>query len=258
MSSIAGPDPPVTVFIKSWNRPSYLWACLDSFYRHTRHGARFVLIDNCSDDPQVRQIVEGFQHRGMLSAVHFMDVNELTNQDAIYDIYKDSIGPYLVLVDGDVAVEPSDPCWLEQMVRIADERPRLAMLGSYVCKDDFVDMDLAVQRFPGVKKKRLRFLIKAESQERRLPDTDEEIIRPFNPPGRFTLLRTDAIRELGLRSGGFRFYTAAVNAGWDAGIAVRVRHRHLSLLNLFDYPEYDDLQRNAYFGAPTPRTPRPG
>jgi hypothetical protein len=35
-------------------------------------------------------------------------------------------------------------------------------------------------------------------------------------------------------------------AGYHTGIANGVRHRHLSLLNLFDYPDYDVKQVRRY------------
>ena len=56
---------PIAVIILSWNRPLYLWAALDSLYRHTRQPARFILVDNNSDDPGVRDVVTGFTRRGI-------------------------------------------------------------------------------------------------------------------------------------------------------------------------------------------------
>jgi hypothetical protein len=35
-----------------------------------------------------------------------------------------------------------------------------------------------------------------------------------------------------------------------AGIASRVRHRHLSLLHIFDEPAYDTAARDAFFFGP--------
>jgi hypothetical protein len=60
---------PITVFIHSYNRPLYLWASLDSLYRGTRHPHRFVFLDMASDDRLVRQVVAGFERRGMFSGV---------------------------------------------------------------------------------------------------------------------------------------------------------------------------------------------
>jgi GT2 family glycosyltransferase len=246
----------IHVFVKTWNRPLHLWACLDSFYRLTRHPCRFVVIDNASTDPQTHDVIRGFERRDMFTAVHLMDRNARTNQDAVYAQYRAAVGDYVVLVDGDVVVEDVTPCWLGRMVDVADRHPRLAMLGSYLDTSDFVDLARARRLAPQLSDEALTFLVKADSPERRLPPPEAEIIRPFNPPGRFVLLRTAAVDALGLRSGGVRFWQAALAAGWDVGIATAVRHRHLSLCNLFDYPDYDVGERNRYF-APGPDAPDP-
>jgi len=243
----------VTIFIKSWNRPTYLWVCLDSFYRNTRFPARFILIDNGSTDSQVAEVVESFTRRNMFHAVHYLKENRLDGQDEHYEHYKESINQYLVLVDGDVSVDSSEPlCWLERMVTLADSNPKLAMLGSYIDRQDFVPISEAERLYPDVDKEKQAFLVKSNSPERELPDTTEDIIRPFNPPGRFTLLRKSVIEEVGLRSGGMRFFNAAQEAGWDAAIASEVRHRHLSLLNVYDYPDYDYKQRRAFYKQSLP------
>jgi hypothetical protein len=74
------------------------------------------------------------------------------------------------------------------------------------------------------------------------------VIDPFNPPGRLLLFRTSA---LGQRRPGSdsMLYRQIHELGSRAGIATRVRHRHLSLLNLFDYPSYSLGERNEFFGA---------
>jgi len=245
----------VTVFIKSWNRPIYLWICLDSFYRNTRFPARFILIDNASTDSQVSDVVESFTRRNMFHAVHYLTDNRLDGQDEIYEHYKKSIRQYVVLVDGDVAVDPSEPlCWLERMVTLADSNPALAMLGSYIDKRDFVSLRDAERLYPDLDDTQRAFLVKSNSLEREIPDTTEDIIRPFNPPGRLALLRKSVIEEIGLRSGGRRFFDAAREAGWDAGIASEIRHRHLSLLNVYDYPDYNHKQRDAFYYKQPPST----
>ena len=45
----------VYVFIRTWNRPLHLWACLDSVYRSTKYPCRFILLDNHSTDPMVKR-----------------------------------------------------------------------------------------------------------------------------------------------------------------------------------------------------------
>jgi hypothetical protein len=48
-----------------------------------------------------------------------------------------------------------------------------------------------------------------------------------------------------LEVGNRRLCEAVRDVGYRVGIATRARHRHLSLLNFFDYPDYDfaDVRR---------------
>ena len=91
-------------------------------------------------------------------------------------------------------------------------------------------------------------LIKAKSSERSLPPVppDEEVIDPFNPPGRLIMARKSALSKLVFATDG-EIYRHAKNSGIRVGISTTVRHRHLSLLNAYDYPDYDTKARNDFF-----------
>ncbi len=237
---------PVYVFIRSWNRPLYLWACLDSLYRATDYPCRFILIDNNSTDPLVAQVVAGFQRRKFFHAVHFIDRNHAANQNMAFIKYRKNMGKYFVLLDGDITVEQTEPCWLTRLINIAEKHSDLAVLGSYIDKSDFIDRQWARLSAPDIAGKHLDQLIKANSPERQIPSAKSEIITPFNPPGRLLLLRTEAINQIGFRIGNVELCRAARNAGYRVGIATSVRHRHLSLLNFYDYPDYDFEQLRDY------------
>lgn len=71
-------DSGLHVLVFTWNRPLYLWVCLDSLYRYAKHPARFVLVDNGSTDPHVPQVVEGFVRRGMFTYVELAKDNSPT------------------------------------------------------------------------------------------------------------------------------------------------------------------------------------
>ena len=236
----------VYVFIRTWNRPLYLWACLDSLYRCTKYPCRFILLDNHSTDPLVKQVVEGFQRRGLLHAVHFMDRNHAANQNLAFVRYRSDMGKYLVVLDGDIVLEPGEPCWLERLIQTAERHPDLAALGSAIDPRDFIDRERARRLAPHLTDQELDQLIKAHSPERNIPASDAEIITPFTPPGRLLLLRTEALDRIGLKIGNQALCQAARDAGYRVGIAPAVRHRHLSLLNFFDYPEYDFAQLRDY------------
>src|SRR5688572_17758289 len=109
---------PVLVF--AWNRPLYLWACLDSLYRFTRHPARFIMIDNGSTDPMVRPVIEGFVRREMFDEVEWGRDNSITRLFDAIRRYRPSFGEYFVYVEGDTTVVETSPCWLERMRALMD------------------------------------------------------------------------------------------------------------------------------------------
>lgn len=108
----------ITVMILSWNRPLYLWTCLDSLYRYTRRPARFIIVDNNSDDAMVRPIIEGFERRGMFHEVEWADTNSPTRIIEMFHKHRSISGEYFAYIESDVAVFDTDPCWLTRMCRL--------------------------------------------------------------------------------------------------------------------------------------------
>jgi hypothetical protein len=129
---------PIPIFIISYQRPLYLWACLDSLYRHTKFPCRFILADNASPDPQIRGVLNGFQRRSMFHALHLCDSNDPARVPWMIETHRDLLGDYFCIVESDVYVAPSEPCWLARYVRHMEENPRLGMLGSLLDANDFV------------------------------------------------------------------------------------------------------------------------
>lgn len=237
----------VYALIRVWNRPLHLWACLDSLYRATRHPCRFVAVDNASDDPLTSQVLQGFERRGMFHRLHRMQRNHAENQVEVWNEHRSQMGPFVILLDADVAVEPIQPCWLARLVELAERNPSYGLLGCLVDKSDFVDPEWARSQAPELDAQMLSQLIKQRSPERRQPERPlQEIIRPYPPAGRLLLARTEMLDTIGLRIGNRALCRAAEEAGWKVGIATSVRHRHLSLLNFFDYPDYDFDRLAAY------------
>jgi hypothetical protein len=243
---------PLTVIILSRNRPLYLWTCLDSLYRYTRHPARFVLVDNNSDDPQVRKVVAGFERRGMFDAVQWHETNSPKRVAQAIAQNLGSPRDCMVVVESDVAVFDTEPCWLSRMCALMDEHPRIGILGSYVDVRDFIDPERARRLAPELDRYTLDGLIKAHSPERHLTPVppDDVLIEPFNPPGRLIMFRKSILDAIPFGTDG-HVYGVAKAAGIGAVITTRVMHRHLSLLNLFDYPEYNVSARDAFVDANT-------
>jgi hypothetical protein len=237
------------VFILSWERPLYLWACLDSLYTTTQVPCRFVLMDNASQDPLVDRVIRSFEARDMFHKVHRRTDNNPHALAEALDAHKAEVGEYFGFVESDVMVLRSQSCWLEVFQQLTSADPSIAMLGSLIDKTDFIDPAWAAQRFPEFSAEQLDFLIKTKSPERKLQDSyDEPIIEPFNPPGRLMFLKTELIKRVGMLRDRL-MYEEAKRLGYKAGIATAVRHRHLSFQNLFDYPETDVGNRNAFFKA---------
>jgi hypothetical protein len=247
---------PITVIILSRNRPLYLWTCLDSLYRYTRHPARFIFVDNQSEDPGVRKVVAGFERRGLFAEVQWHETNSPKRVAEAIARNRHSDGEYLVVIESDVAVFDTDPCWLSRMKSIMNTYPKIGILGSYIDSRDFVEPVKARQIASDLDQYTLDGLIKAHSPERSLPHTppDRDFIEPFNPPGRLAMIRKDIIDAIPFATDG-GVYASAKAANIGAFIATQVRHRHLSLLNFYDYPDYDVRARDEFFrnndvGAP--------
>ena len=248
---------PIPVFITSRNRGLYLWACLDSLFKYTRHPALFIIGDNASDEPLVRQVIEGFQRRGFLHRVFLREKNEPDLMEFLLRENRDLLGSCFASIESNVMVLPQEPCWLTRLAAIMEQNPKLAMLGSFLDKSDFIELDRARQLLPGATPEQLAFLTKAQSPERTLEPTGEDWISlpapqwPHNPPGRLLIRRVEPVENLfqfnvrHLNDG--TWHQELVKAGYQTGVAMNVPHRHLSLANAFDYPAYDQRARDWFF-----------
>lgn len=250
---------PITILVAARNRPIYLWACLDSFYRNTSYPHRFILLDMASDDPGVAPVIEGFRRRGMIEHVLTAPRNDPAFLTDVVIRHLDAWSPLFAYVEADVMVAEASPCWLEQMASLMHDHPNLAMLGSAIDKRDFIEPAQARALCDGIDPSRIDSLIKASSLERQ-QDVNQAagaaLFRPHNPAGRLMLLRTEAIRAVGPATDG-TLDAKLRAAGYDTAIAACVQHRHLSLVQLYDYPEYDIAGRDAYMRDLDAVTPLP-
>ncbi|HLW74169.1 MAG TPA: glycosyltransferase [Gammaproteobacteria bacterium] len=234
------------VFILSWERPLYLWACLDSLRYTTKTPCRFVLLDNASSDPLVGKIIDSFEARDLFYKVHRRKDNSPHALTEAMDQYQSELGEHFGFIESDVMILPSAPSWLEEFQALVTD-PQIGMLGSLIDKIDFIDPQWAAHRFPKLSSKQLEFLTKTNSTERSLADRYEErMVDVINPPGRLQFFKTEAVLRTGMLPD-YRQYLAMKELGYRCAIATRVRHRHLSLANGFDYPEYDQETRDAFF-----------
>jgi hypothetical protein len=242
---------PITVFVHSYNRPLYLWASLDSLYRGTRHPHRFVFIDMDSDDPLVRRVVAGFERRGMFSEVVWSPRGDV---DSFWELLwprLGAVGPFFAYCQTDTLVEITDTCWLTTLAALMQANPRLAMLGSVIDKGDFVDLDAARNLEPLAENDQLHDMIKWFSPERTQDPSAAQgpVFAPHSPAGRLLMMRTAALATVGSGTDS-DLHRKFIAVGYETGIATAVRHRHLSLLHVYDYPQYDYDRRAAYLRGP--------
>jgi hypothetical protein len=248
---------PMTIFVASYGRPLYLWQCLDALWRHTHTPARVILVNQAHPSPLVDDVIEAFQRRGLLSEVIRFSTNSFSNIEMLFRQRLPDIGSLHVYLESDVVIQERSGCWLAEMVRIMVENPEIGMLGSLIDPRDFVPADQALALTHG-DQHAANFLAKLQSPERGFLEAPEwaDPSRDFftteppcpisNPPGRLLLLRTDIMRTVGclrdsLLASAFR------RQGLRPAVTARVRHRHLSLLNIFDYADYSRCSRDAFF-----------
>lgn len=254
---------PCTVFIASWSRPIYMWVALDALWRATRSPARVVLLDNHHPDSAKDRVIAAFERRGLFTDVVRFQSNSFANIIRGYMDRLPACGRFHVFMESDAAILEGERCWLEVLGEIMESQPRIGMLGSLVDVRDFVrDGDLPgghpADAVAG------RFLMKLGSAERGFIDdptwadpdracfTTEPPCPIANPPGRLLMLDTDCMRRFGLQPDG-QLADCFRRNGMTPAVTARVRHRHLSLLNIFDYDEYSAAGRNTFFHGPQSR-----
>ena len=236
------------VLILSWERPSYLWASLDSIYRNTRSDVDFILIDNNSQDPQVARIIKGFDRRGMFSEIFWSPTNDPLVIEKTLRRISPALGRYFAFVESDVIIEQSPRCWVETMLEIMERNPKLAMLGSQIDKSDFVDPEKVSAELGQPIDGKLENILKARSPERRSYVGPGTLGSPHSPAGRLQMLRSEAVAEVGFDAD-YALYRKLKDKGYDTLITGDVVHRHLSLLNYYDYPDYDMESRDTFMST---------
>jgi hypothetical protein len=229
-------------FIISYNRPIFLWVTLDSLYRKTSKNIKFILIDNNSNDPLVKNVIEGFKRRNMFHKVYMMNTNSKENFLNVFNNHKNELGDYFFTIESDVEVITKD--WDKKMIKNFTS-DNYGILGSAVDKDDFINPDSLKE-----KSSTNNFLIKANSPERKYELNGNGIINVF-PPGRITIRKTEIIlsniNNIDKIYNDSDFTKTSKSLGYKIGIIKEIKHRHLSLLNYYDYHNYDKNNRNKFF-----------
>jgi GT2 family glycosyltransferase len=234
------------IFVLSWNRPIYLWVCLDSIYRHTKHSCKIVLADNNSSDPLVHQVIDGFEKRGLFHAVHRYSDNDPFRFKKLIKEYWDEIEKYFVLVEADIEIIPTTSCWLNTLVNHMERDETIGSIGSRVYQKDFVSIEEAKKLQPNASIHDLNQLIKSHAPMRDYKHTEEPLICPHNPPLRLLLMRKKAYQKIEFGRD-TEIHQRLIQQGYQSLISTEVVHRHLSLLNIYDYSDFSNKARDIFF-----------
>jgi hypothetical protein len=207
-------------------------------------------------------VIAGFERRGLFAEVVRFPTNSFQNIRSAYHERLPGIGPLHVYLESDCVIGERPGCWLAEMRRIMEANPRLGMLGSLIEFEDFVAAGTALPLVRG-DAAAADFLAKLKSPERALaddprwtdPSRDFFVTAPpcpiGNPPGRLMMLRTELMQRLGFQVDGV-LAAMVRDLGLEPAVTPLVRHRHLSLLNIFDYAGCDAAERDAFFASPGP------
>lgn len=251
---------PCTIFIASWSRAIHMWVALDALWRTTTSPARVILLDNHDPDPVKERVIMGFERRGLFSEVVRFESNSAVNISRGYMERLPTCGRFHVVMDSDTAILEGERCWVAEFNGIMEANPGIGMLGSLVDVRDFVADDGLPEGF-GTDAPQARFLSKLDSPERGFIDDPAwaDPRRPFfptqppcpipNPPGRLLMLDTESMQRFGKRTDG-QLAECFREHGMTPAVTARVRHRHLSLLNIFDYDDYSFEHRGRFLYGP--------
>ena len=233
-------------FILSYNRPLYLWACLDSFYRNTRSDVNFVIIDNHSPDPAVKDVIAGFDRMGMFEQVIHSNKNDPHVMKKVIENYKGRIGELFVYIESDTVLLPPDRYWVSAMESCFAGNPKLAMLGSRIDQSDFIAKDWLSRHHSPISSK-LKSLTKWDSPERL---DNYWLNRQVNPAGRFVMWRSMIFQKNVIDiARDSKMHQSLIRAGYETAVSAEVLHRHLSLQNYYHYPDYDVEKRDKFMSS---------
>ena len=233
-------DDPPFCFILSYERPVYLWATLYSLLRNTRKPLRYVLIDNNSQDPLVAHVIRGFERRGMFHEVRMCAENDPRRMQKIITEFGQRLGAFFYFVENDVMV-PQHVCWASVYEQVYLAHPMVGMVGSLCETDDFTDEEIIRREFPGMSDPDVSFYsysgVLAVERTGLLDPSRDATFGDFpNPPGRLLLLSTEGLMRVGGLQTDSTLARELRAAGYTWYITPKFRHRHLSLMAYFDYP----------------------
>lgn len=233
-------DMPYKIFMPVHGRPIYTYMALDGLQRSTRSPFELTIIHHRTEPTMNDDIIAMFERRGVVHDV-ILETGEQLDWLGLIKVVQGMLGPqdeFAFLIEDDVVIEPTDECWMQAMVDAMRADPQLAMVGSVIDQSDFISPEALSQDLGRPLTEVEENVIKAGSPERlQRFDEQDALFSGHNVAGRLFGIRLAALSEetplLDART------DRALRArGWKTASLTKVKHRHMSLLNYYDYPEY--------------------
>ena len=211
------------IVIVSWNVRELLAACLESVLRNTEHAPRIIVVDNASTDGSAEMVRERFPPVKLIVSEKnsgFAGANNLGMCTWGLDAPRSTLPAprYVLLLNPDTAVHGDA---LETLVHFMDATPRAGVCGARLIYGDGSFQHSAFG-FPGL----WQIVLDAQGVHGRLVESrlngrySRKLYasgQPFeidHPLGAAMLVRSDAIRQVGLMDEGFHMYCEEIDWAW--------------------------------------------
>jgi N-acetylglucosaminyl-diphospho-decaprenol L-rhamnosyltransferase len=211
------------IVIVSWNVRDLLAACLESVLRNTEHAPHIIVVDNASTDGSAEMVSDRFPQVRLITSdknLGFAGANNLGMCTWGLDAPRSTLHtpPYVLLLNPDTVVHGDA---LETLVRFMDATPRAGVCGARLIYGDGSFQHSAFG-FPGL----WQIALDAPGIHARLLDSrlngrySRKLYargQPFeidHPLGAAMLVRSDAIRQVGLMDEGFHMYCEEIDWAW--------------------------------------------
>ena len=119
--------PHVSVLMPVYNtRPEHLREAIDSILSQTFTDFEFLILNDCSTEPQVEEVVKSYHDPRIVYAVNERNLGISGSRNRLLDMAK---GEYLAVMDHD---DFSFPTRLEKQLAFLDSHPEVGIVGSLV------------------------------------------------------------------------------------------------------------------------------
>lgn len=121
-----------SIIIVNWNGKAHLPDCLESLKSQTFKDFETIMVDNGSSDGSLEFVDKQYPWVKSIALPTNRGFAGGNNAG-----YQHTSGDYIIVLNNDTATEPT---WLEELVRVADDNPEVGMVASRICSYDDHDV----------------------------------------------------------------------------------------------------------------------